>query len=227
MGLSCRTHRPALIATAVLIGAAVLAAPVRQARADDVSPTGKGITGGALLGAEVVTIVESLVGVKAGWAYVVGALVGAGGGAAGGYAVEQGSSNGQVPMYMLAGGLALVIPAVVLTLDATRFHPEEGITEDKTPQGPAAEPGVPGGSVGPSAPGAAPAAPAAPPAPAPAPAAAPPPPPQSLFDVHQGTFRLGVPLPSVVPMFSAAESKQYGFSKNDAEVKMPVLHVSF
>jgi len=225
MGFSCRTHRPALFATAALFGAVALAAPVRQARADDVSPTGKGIAGGALLGAEVITIGESLVGVKAGWAYVVGALVGAGGGAAGGYAVEQGSSNGQIPMYMLAGGLALVIPAVVLTLDATRFHPEEGITEDKTPQGPAAEPGVPGGSVGPSAPGTAPAAPAA--APAPAPAAAPAPPPQSLFDVHRGNFRLGLPLPSVVPMFSAAESKQYGFSRNDAEVKMPVLHIAF
>jgi len=230
MGFSCRTHRPALFATAALFGAVALAAPVRQARADDVSPTGKGLAGGALLGAEVITIGESLIGVKAGWAYVVGALVGAGGGAAGGYAVEQGSSNGQVPMYMLAGGLALVIPAVVLTLDATRFHPEEGITEDKTPQGPAAEPGVPGGSVGPSAPGTAPAAPAAAPAPAPAPAAGPPPPPQSLFDVRLlggAAFRLGLPLPSVVPMFSAAESKQYGFSKNDAEVKMPVLHIAF
>lgn len=223
MGLSCRTNRPALIATAALFGAVALAAPVRQARADDVSPTGKGIAGGALLGAEVITIGESIIGVKSGWAYVIGAVVGAGGGAAAGYFVEQGSSDGSVPMYMLAGGLALVIPAVVLTLDATRYRPEEGVTEDKTPQGPAAEPGVPGGSVGPTAPSTAPAAPAA----APPAAAAPAPAPQSLFDVHQGTFRLGVPLPSVVPMFSAAESKQYGLSKNDAEVKMPVLHVSF
>jgi hypothetical protein len=228
MGLSCKTHRPALLATAALFGAVALAAPVREARADDVSPTGKGIVGGGLLGAEVITITESLVGVHAGWAYAVGALVGAGGGAVGGYFVEQGSSNGQVPMYMLAGGLALVIPAVVLTLDATRFRPEEGITEDKTPQGPPAEPGVPGGSVGPAAPATGPAAPAAPAAaPAPAPAAPPASPPQSLFDVNQGTFRLGVPLPSVVPMFSAVETKQYGLTKNDAEVKMPVLHISF
>src|SRR5579859_1494648 len=70
---------------ALAFGAGVLVAPLRDARADNVSPSGKGITGGGLLGAEVVTIIESLVGVRAGWAYVVGAVVGAGGGAAGGY----------------------------------------------------------------------------------------------------------------------------------------------
>lgn len=239
MGLSRRTNRPGLLAAATLFGVAALAAPLREARADDVSPTGKGIAGGALLGAEVVTIVESLVGVHAGWAYAVGAIVGAGGGAAGGYAVEQSNSNGQVDMYMLAGGLALVIPAVVLTLDATRYRPEEGVTEDKTPQGPAAEPGVPGGSVG----GAAGAAPTtvSPTAPTPPPSGGgtPPPPsggggatppPQSLFDLRlldKRDFRLGIPMPSIAPMFSASETRQYGLTRNDAEVKMPVLHVAF
>jgi hypothetical protein len=227
MGLSRRTNRPGLIAAAAVVGVAALVAPLREARADNVSPSGKGIAGGALLGAEAVTIVESLVGVHSGWAYVIGAVVGAGGGAAGGYAVEQGSSNGQVPMYMLAGGLALVIPAVVLTLDATRYRPEEGVTEDRTPQGPAAEPGVPGGSVGGG--GSTTVSPSAP-TPPPSGGGTPPPPsgaPQSLFDVNHGDFRLGLPLPSVVPMFSPTETKQYGLTRNDAEVKMPVLHVSF
>jgi hypothetical protein len=45
--------------------------------------------------------------------------------------------------------------------------------------------------------------------------------------VHQGTFRLGVPVPSIVPMFSALEARQYGLTRNDAELKMPVVHVSF
>jgi len=225
MALSPRTHRPALLATAALIGAAALVAPTREARADNVSSTGKGISGGALLGAEAVTIVESLFSVQSGWAYGIGAVAGAAGGGVGGYFVEQGSSNGQVPTYMLAGGLALVIPAVVLVLDATRYRPEEGITEDKPPvTGPAAEPGVPGGTVSGSVSGSV--GPAAPP-PAPAPAAAPTPPPQSFLDVHQGNFRLGVPVPSVGPMFSAVETKQYGLSKNDAELKLPVLHVVF
>jgi hypothetical protein len=233
MAFTCKMHRPAhrsVCAMAVLFGTSALVAPLREARADDVSPTGKGIAGGALLGAEVVTITESLVGVHAGWAYLVGGLVGAAGGGVGGYFVEQGSSDGRAPMYMLAGGLALVIPAVVLSLDATRYRPEEGATEDKAPVGPAAEPGVPGGSVGGPPAGAPPAAapgPAAPPAASPAPAPTPTPPPQSLLDIHQGAFRLGLPVPTVVPMFSALEAKQYGLSKNDAEVKMPVLHVAF
>ncbi|MGH7440627.1 MAG: hypothetical protein ACRENE_33465, partial [Polyangiaceae bacterium] len=162
-----RSHSArAALAAAVAVASVAVTVPSREARADDsgnVSPTGKGIAGGALVGAEVVTIVESIAGVRPGWAYAVGAIVGAGGGGVGGYFVEQGSSDGKVPMYMLAGGLALVIPAVVLTLNATRYMPEAGENEDNAPRGPAAEPGVPGGSVGGPAPA------SAPPAPAPAP----------------------------------------------------------
>jgi hypothetical protein len=227
MALSCKKHRPArtlLLPTAALFGAIALVGPSRPAHADEVSPTGKGITGGALLGAEVVTITESLIGVRNGWAYVIGGVLGAAGGGVGGYFVEQGSSNGQAPMYMLAGGMALVIPAIVLTLDATRYRPEAGVTEDAAPTGPAAEPGVPGGSIGTPAPGAGPPAPPPPPPPAAAPAA---PPPTSLLDVHQGDFRLGLPVPSVAPMFSSVEAKTYGLTRNDAELKLPVLQIAF
>jgi hypothetical protein len=226
---------------------AVLAAPLREAHADNISPTGKGITGGALLGAEVVTIVESLVGVRAGWAYGVGALVGAAGGGVGGYFVEKGSDDGKAPMYMLAGGLALVIPAIVLTLNATRYMPEEGATEDRAPTAPAAEPGVPGGSVT----GAPPDTPASPPTTAPPPPTRPPPPgPQSkaappvpgvrrspprgapaspalsLVDVRTGALRLGVPVPDVRPVFTVTEERQYGM-RQESEVRLPVLHVTF
>jgi len=220
--------RPIVLATAAAFGAAVLAAPLREAHADDVSPTGKGIAGGALLGAEVVTIGESLVGVRPGWAYAVGAIVGAGGGGAAGYVVEKGSTDGKVPVYMLAGGLALVIPAVVLTLNATRYMPEEGASEDRAPTGPAAEPGTPGGSVivppsgapGTSAPPVTP--PATPPPPAP-----PPPPPQALLDVNGAALRAGVPVPEVTPVFSVAEQKAYGIGRDPVQVRMAVLHVVF
>ncbi|MDP9152428.1 MAG: hypothetical protein M3O36_21085, partial [Myxococcota bacterium] len=167
------TPRPTVLATAALFGASALLAPLRDARADNVSPTGKGITGGALLGAEVVTITESLVGVRRGWAYAVGAVVGAAGGGVGGYFVEHGNTDGKAPTYMLAGGLALVIPAVVLVLNATRYVPDEKSTEDNSPQGgqggPAAEPGVPGAGVTTGAPDANPPPPAATPSPPPAP----------------------------------------------------------
>ena len=230
-----RTYRPAALATAFVLGAGLLVGSSGEARADNVSPTGKGIAGGALLGGEVVTITEAIIGVRAGWAYIVGGLAGAAAGGVGGYFVEQSTSNGQVPMYMLAGGLALVIPAVVLSLDATRYRPEEGATEDRTPAGPPAEPGVPGASISspsaapaPAAPGPAPAAtPAA--APSPAPSTTPPPPstPQSFLDLHEGNLRLGVPLPSITPSFTPQEQKTYGLVKNEAEFRMPVLHVTF
>jgi hypothetical protein len=159
-------------AMAGFFGATVLVVPARDARADEVSSTGKGIVGGALLGAEAVSIVESLVGVRSGWAYGIGAIVGAGGGAVGGYFVEQGSTDGKAPTYMLAGGLALIIPAVVLTLNATRYLPEEGVTDDHPPVGPAAEPG----SAPASAPAAPPASTAPPVEPAPPTPITPPPP---------------------------------------------------
>jgi hypothetical protein len=230
------TPRSSVLAAALLVGAVVVAGPAKEARAENVSPDGKGIAGGALLGAEIVTITESIAGLRPGWAYAVGAVAGAGAGATGGYFIERASwsDNGRVPTYMLAGGLALIIPAVVLVLNATRYLPEEGATEDKTPtSGPPAEPGTPSGSVvAPQGetPGGAPAtSPPPPPPPAstePAPAPAPAPPPQSLFDVHKGAFRVGVPVPDVRPVFSLVEQRQYGMQAQ-TEIRMPVVHVSF
>jgi hypothetical protein len=226
-----RRHGLAPVAVATAVAVAVFA-PARSARADEVSPNGKGIVGGALLGAEVVTITEALAGVKPGWAYAVGAVVGGGGGGVAGHFIENGSTDGKVPMYMLAGGLALIIPAVVLTLNATRWQPEEGATEDNAPTGPAAEPGTVGGSIVSPAPNVAPPPTAAPSAPTPAlppPAPAPPaptPPPQSLFDVHRGSLRLGVPVPDVRPVFSVAEQRQYGMHA-ETEYRMPMLHMTF
>ncbi len=221
-----RRPRAVSLAVAALMGATtVIATPARQARADEVQSNGKGTVGGALLGAEVVTIVEALAGARPGWAYAVGAIVGAGGGGVAGHFVDNGSTDGKVPTYLLAGGLALIIPAVVLMLNATRYQPEEGATEDNPPGAPPAEPGAVGGSivVGPP-PAAAPPAPAvAPPAPAPP---APTPPPQSLIDLHKGSLRVGVPLPDVRPVFSLTEQRQYGMHA-ETEVRMPMLHMTF
>jgi hypothetical protein len=237
MRLYRSTARPAtaaLVAVSLLAGT-VATVPAREARADEVSPDGKGIVGGALLGAEVVTITEALAGVKAPWAYVVGAVVGGAGGGVGGHFIEDGSSDGKAPMYMLAGGLALVIPAIVLTLNATRYQPEANLPEDNAPTGPAAEPGAVGGSVvnGQPAPNVPPPTqpvpPSSPSPPLPPPAAAPPaptPPPQSLFDVHGGSLRLGVPVPLVRPVFTLAEQRQYGL-RAETEVRMPMLHMTF
>lgn len=230
-------RRPALLlASALAVGGAALLAPARDARADEVHSIGKGITGGALLGGEVVIIVESIAGVTSTWPYIVGGIAGAAGGGIGGYFVEQNSSDGRAPMYMLAGGMALIIPAVVLMLNATRYQPEEGATEENAPTGPAAEPGAPGGSVVTPGGGGGNLPPPPPPSssspspgtnlPPPPPPSGAAPPPQSLFDVHRGSFRLGLPIPDVRPLFSLAELRQYGM-KQETELRMPVLHVTF
>jgi hypothetical protein len=205
------------LAAAVGLSLTVVAPEVR---ADDVSPTGKGIAGGALLGGEVVTITEALIGVHSGWAYLIGGGLGAGGGAVGGYFVEQASANGQGPVYMLAGGLALVIPALVLSLNATRYQPSENATEDHPPASAPANPGQVGGSV---------LGPAAAPPPSPPPAA--PPPPVSLLDVRavgqpSDGFRMGVPLPQVRAMYSLREQTELGLPQR-TEFRMPVLSVTF
>jgi hypothetical protein len=215
MAMHRSAFRPVALA-AVLCGVTAITATASDARADEISPTGKGIVGGGLLGAEVITIVEGVAGVRPGWAYWVGAIVGAGGGAVGGWAVEQAvNGDGTIPMAMLAGGLALIIPAIVVSLDATRFRPDEGATDDHPPAlGPSADPGAAGGSV------------VGTPPPAPPPSGAPAPPPQSLLDVNTGDVRVGVPVPNVRPVWSLTEQRQYGL-RAETEVRMPVLHVTF
>src|SRR4051812_19750865 len=87
---------------AVLAGA-LLATPA-TAQAEEVSSTGRGIVGGALLGGEIVVFGEAIFGVHSTLAYVIGGVVGAGGGAVGGYFLEKGSDDGRLPAYLLAGG---------------------------------------------------------------------------------------------------------------------------
>lgn len=108
---------------------AVLATP--EAHAETVSTTGKGLVGGGLLGAEVVVISEALIGLDQEWMYWAGAGVGAAGGAVGGYFLES-SMSPQVSVVVLMGGMALAIPALVISLDATRRHWPDA----PAPQGP-------------------------------------------------------------------------------------------
>jgi hypothetical protein len=226
---------------AALAAATIVAAP-GTARADDVTPNGKGIVGGGLLGGEIVVFGEALFGVHSTAAYLLGAGVGAAGGAVGGYFIEQNVSDGRVPVYMLAGGIALLIPAIVVTLDATRYLPNEGAREDKPVQLPPSDPGKPGGS---SVVGAEPATSPAPPpatpsgteAPTPAPVTppatggggtqAPRGPQASLFNLRGGDFAVGLPLPDVRPTLGSADRARYGATGGGSELRFPLMHVTF
>lgn len=232
---------------AAVAAGAILAVP-SSARAEEVPPTAKGIAGGALLGGELVVFGEALFGVRSTTAYLVGAGAGAVAGGVGGYFVEQAVDDGRIPAYMLAGGLALLIPAIVVALDATRYMPTEGAREDKPVDIPPSDPGRPGGSsvVG--------AEPSTPPATAPGPGSAttpsteaPPPPapseggggggtqaprapqsPQSsLINLRNGDFYMGVPLPEVRPVLGNAERQRMGADNRGSELRFPVVRVTF
>ena len=120
-------------------------ASASEASAQEASPvvgTGKGIAGGALLGAELVMMPLGIAGVEPWWPYLFGAL-GAAGGGVGGWAVEQNVTGAEAPLYMLAGGLALVIPTVIVTLDATTRQTFDDEADPSTVTAtPAGEPGT-------------------------------------------------------------------------------------
>jgi hypothetical protein len=241
---SC-THRLGAFALAALAAGTVLLGSPSVAHAEDVSPTGKGVIGGAFLGGEVVIFIEAIAGVRSGTAYLLGAGGGAVAGGVGGYFIEQSASDGRVPAYMLAGGLALIIPALVVTLDQTRYLPSEGAREDRPVTNlPPPDPGKPGGGavVGAEAKPATPAAtPATTPGATPAPAPATPPAgggtggtpsqvrsPLSLINFQgTSTLRLGVPVPEVHPVFTAAQKKTFAVESHGSELRLPLVNVTF
>jgi hypothetical protein len=228
---------PSVLAVGVALS---LMGQAHAARADEVPATGKGIAGGALLGGEVVMLGEALVGVKSGWAYLIGGVVGAGGGGYLGYVAEQ-NADPKVSVYLLAGGMALVIPTTVAVLQATAYKPPEEYTEDR----PAAGSPIPEPPRATPPPGAAP------------PGAAPPPPgtapgstsitpessqrvamlhyhwekhllpaPTGLFDLGDGSVRLAMPSIEIRPAYAAAEIAKFGVTQHE-ELRVPVFSATF
>lgn len=192
---------------AAIVAGAVLTVP-SEAAAQDVSPTGKGITGGVLLGSEVALITVGAIGVKSWWPYVVFGAVGAGGGAVGGYFVEQ-VDEAEPSLYMLAGGMALIVPTVVVVLNATAYDPEDDAEEDdELPPG--EEPGLEGGiDVEARLGGGVPTA---------------------LLDIDAFSsttrYRLGLPTVQALPRYTQKEVAVYGVDQV-TEVRFPVLSGHF
>jgi hypothetical protein len=204
---------------------------------NQVTGTAKGIVGGALLGAEVVMIPMGAAGLKPWWPYVVFGSVGAVGGAVGGWAVEQAVADdgpAEAPLYMLAGGLALIIPTVVLSLNATTKDQFEdtadpATTTTTTPPGepPATTtPGAnPGGGDGTTTIQVQPDARNHPKnnhkkkkSPAPLRGA--------LFDLAGSEVRVGVPAIVVKNMYSNDEMAKFGVEQQ-TEVRVPFVSASF
>jgi len=217
---------PSLVASAVVM--AWLGGST-TALAADPSPTGKGIVGGGLLGAELVLAIEAALDVQSPWAYVGGGVAGAAAGAVGGYFVEQ-NATPRVPILLLAGGLVLAIPTTVAVLSATSYEPPATFVQDQPPADePVADPAAP------AQPAPAPASPAVRPVDAPtlppssslpkrkhvARRALPP----ALIDFTPTQVSLSVPAVEIREVFSRAEVAM-GAPKA-TEVRIPVVNIVF
>jgi hypothetical protein len=243
-----------LVSVLGVAGATATPWAAQAAGVPEASATGKGVSGGALLGAELVLATEAALDVQPAWAYVVGGLAGGAAGGVGGYFVER-DGDARAPMLMLAGGLAFAIPTVVAVLAATHYEPPADYLQDQAPADePVAEPPSPSEATP---------APAAPPpavTPAPAPAgteAAPPPtdappateapatpapsgsrqlrskrrlslklPPPALLGFDTERLALGVPAIELRHAYSRTEMAVFGVP-DVAEVRVPVLNVKF
>ena len=127
---SSATRRPwttaLVVALALSVGATAL--PQRaEAQVSTVRPDGKGILGLGLVGAELGLIIPALAGVRdEWWPYLVFPLLGAAGGAVGGWAVEQNTQNdAEVDVALMVVGLALLVPTIVGTLALTAYQPPD------------------------------------------------------------------------------------------------------
>lgn len=184
------------------------------------SPAGKGIIGGALLGAETVMLIEAAADTKPAWAYAVGGGLGAIGGGIGGFFAQD--ADPKVSLYLLVGGMALALPTTVAVLSATAYEPVN-YTEDRPPADePVADPAR-----------TAPASETKPPTsrrPAPQPRTVkvareyklPP----ALFGWNQGELTLSIPAVEVRQMYTRTEVALYGV-KQQPEVEVPVVNVVF
>jgi hypothetical protein len=179
-----------------------------------------------------VLLVEAAAGVQEPWLYVGGGVLGAAGGAIGGWYVDE-NSSARVSMLLLAGGLTLAIPTTVAVLSATSYEPPADYLEDKPPPDePVADPPQP------AAPGAAPSG-------SPAPAAAPTgeaprkqrthrtavlPPlrltPPAIIDFSPDMLALRVPALEIRGSYSQKEMDMFGV-RQTTEFRVPVLNVAF
>lgn len=243
-----RGRRAVFFAVAVATCAAAVVgypaqAAAQQATSEDegVSVKGKGITGGVLLGAELVMAVEAAFGVRSTWAYIGGGAAGAIGGGIGGYFVEK-TSSPKPANYLLVGGMALLIPTTVLILHTTAYRAPDHFVADEPGEGVqpvdsvpgAQEPGTTVKVTGPQAKNGSKSknetARKAPTskqwvahraAPSRAPHV-----PMSLVDVHDGALSLSIPAVQLHPVYSDEQLWKFRVSQK-TELRVPVFQASF
>lgn len=209
-----RTKQRVLAAAAGLsFGLAALGLGSAEARAEGpVVGTGKAIVGTALLGGEAVAIGMAAFGVEKGWTYLVFPPLAAVGGGIGGYFIEQAAPPAEVPLYLLAGGMALVIPTIIVTLNATVYRAPEGYIDEPVTNKPANEPALPKtGKIRRPSLARAPALKHVP---------------ISLVDLYENKLAFGLPAVEVRQVYTQDEIAKFGVTQA-REVRIPVFRAVF
>ena len=192
-----KAKRTRVMAFGMALGLASFVMAERAARAEGpVSATGKGITGLAIIGGSVTATTMGLVGVQQQWAYLVFPPLVAVGGGIGGYFMES-SAPVEASSYVLGIGMALIIPTIIVSLNATVYKVPDDYPNDPSKKTPAAEPPRPMSYV-----------------------------PRSLVDLHRGALAVGLPPVQVRNTFTTDEIAKFGVTQV-REVHVPVFHASF
>lgn len=90
----------------------------------------KGMVGLGLIGAELGFVLPAVTGLHETWAFIVFPIAGAAGGAVGGYfLLEKGDGHPELAVASLTAGMALFIPAMIVTLSATAYEPEASVAQ--------------------------------------------------------------------------------------------------
>jgi hypothetical protein len=209
----------ALVGTATAACLCLVTGRASATGQDQATSTGKGVVGLGLLGAEVVLVGEAAFGVKPAWMYYAGGGVGAIGGGIAGYYLE-GGMDPRLSMFLLAGGMALVIPTTVAVLSATAYEPPANYVEDAPPDEEFFDPPEEHTTTT-SAPAPADAALPARHAPTGALALAP-----GLFDYRLGYLTLSVPQLEIRDLYTQDELHEFG-TRQETEVEVRVVSVVF
>jgi hypothetical protein len=201
-----KVQRTRVTAAALVLGMASFVMAERPAHAEGpVTATGKGIAGLAIIGGSATAMTMGIVGVEKRWAYLVFPPIVAVGAGIGGYFMEQ-SAPVEVSTYLLGAGMALVIPTIIVSLNATVYRVPDEYPNDPSKKTPAAEPPRPGAHLqGSFRAGYVP---------------------RSLVDFEHGALAIGLPPVQVRNSFSTDELAKFGVAQV-REVHFPLFHASF
>lgn len=128
-----RLVAPLALAVALLSSTSVADAQMDPAVGEQVRGTPKGTIGLGLVGAELGLIIPVAAGLDDTWALIVFPVVGATGGALGGYFGfdrQDGRTFRGLSIGSLVLGMAMVIPTIVITVSKTRYG-EDDLNDDR------------------------------------------------------------------------------------------------